>query len=167
MLGPGPGLSQPSTHRDLEGMQRGTNAWRLWRLPGRAACVGADVSTSPGDTSVSCEPPPPRAPGPASHPGGSDCPHCTSRGGTTARSLQSKSGGIVPEWGHRGTCGGVMWPRPRTQEVVLCIPGFRAPSRSWNYLTGGAGRSATSAPARPPPLASHSAESGIDCVDPP
>lgn len=113
----------PNTHRDLEGMQRGTKrAWRLWRLlPGRAACVGADVSTSPGDTSVSCEPPPPPPPASARphqltwawSSAGSDCPHCTSRGvGTTARSLQSKSGGIVPEWGSQGYVRGVMWPRP-------------------------------------------------------
>lgn len=60
MIGPWPQAGAvPSTHRDLEGIQRGIkHAWKpRYLLRGRAACVGADVSRSPGGTSVSCVPP--------------------------------------------------------------------------------------------------------------
>lgn len=49
----------PSAHRDLEGTQRGIkHAWKpRYLLPGRATCVGTDISGFPGGTSVSCVPP--------------------------------------------------------------------------------------------------------------
>lgn len=141
MLGPWPRAGAvPSTHRDLEGMQRGTKrAWRLWRLlPGRAACVGADVSTSPGDTSVSRVPlPPPPRPGPTSSPGPGAQQALTAPiappGGWAPLpgAFRASQGASCQSGGHRGACGGHA-ATPRTQEVVLCIPGFSAPSRSWN-----------------------------------